>query len=237
MSAHIVEGGDQLSESARPLRRTGGSGVCEIAPCSSAPCSGATARSNVDPDWLPAPLQTPGAPPQLAAPSAQLAAAAQAVAVGGAARKCSGGPACLRPRSWRCCRGGVGRLSTSGSGSAPPRASRSSPKGSPSASSSSSPGRRGGGSISDADSRRAEKSEGGRPADAGEGSAGAAMGEGGASGVGARSLSSAAARLKGVPRLKGVVGVLASSSCARSLVRVGGRLRIRAGVGVRIWRG
>ena len=235
MSAHIVEGGDQLSESARPLRRTGGSGVCEIAPCSSAPCSGATARSNVDPDWLPAPLQTPGAPPQLAAPSAQLAATAQAVAVGGAARKCSGGPACLRPPSRRCCRGGVGRLSTSGSGSAPPRASRSSPKGSPSASSS--PGRRGGGSISDADSRRAEKSEGGRPADAGEGSAGAAMGEGGAGGVGARSLSSAAARLKGVPRLKGVVGVLASSSCARSLVRIGGRIGVRAGVGVRIWRG
>ena len=56
------------------------------------------------------------------------------------------------------------------------------------------------------------------------------MGEGGAGGVGAPTL-------KGVPRLKGVVGVLASSSCARSLVRVGGRLRVRAGVGVRIWRG
>ena len=218
MSAHIVEGGDQLSESARPLRRTGGSGVCE-----SAPCSGATAQSNADPDWPPASLQTPGAPRRLAAPSAQLAATAQVVAVGGAVRKCSGGPACLWPPSRRCCRGGLGRLSTSGSGSAPPRASRSSPKGSPP--SSSSPGKRGGGSISDADSRRGEKSEGGRPADAGSVSARAAVGEGGMGGVGARSPSL---------RLKGVVGVLASSSCARSLVRVGGRLRVRAGIGVRV---
>ena len=197
---HIVEGGDQLSEFARPRWRVGGSGVWEDAR------SGARAPSTAAPDWLPAPFQPPsvpppGAPPRVPAPTAQVAAAAQAVAApaGGAVRKCSGGPACLR----RCCGGGGGRLGATGSGSAPPSASRSNPTGAPSSPSS---GKQGGGSISEADNRRGERNEGGRQADAGGVSPRVAMGEG-TRGVGARSSS---------PTLKGVT---ASSSCERSYWR------------------
>eukprot|EP00964_Phaeocystis_antarctica_P055211 scaffold32480_cov68-Phaeocystis_antarctica.AAC.3 len=191
---HIVEGGDQLSEFARPLCRVGGSGVWEGAR------SGAKAPSKAD-DWLPASLQPPGAPPRMPGPTAQAAAAAQVevVAAGGAVRKCSGAPACLRWRR-RCCGGGGGRLGTTGSGAAPPSARRSSPTGPPSSPSS---GKQGGGSISDADKRRGERNEGGKRADTGCVSPRAAIGEG-TRGVGARSSS---------PRLKGVA---ASSSCARS---------------------